>query len=114
MVEVLHQSTVVHPTKQVESKETLVPSLDDLLERYLRLLDQYQTLQQSLAQLFSKVRIDLAEFCVLVLNLPRVIYHLLEPTFQIRIVYATARINTMIECRHPFVCTSPVSWYRGV
>lgn len=58
MVEVLHQSTVVHPTKQVESKETLVRCLDDLLERYLHLLDQYQTLQQSLARLLSKVRID--------------------------------------------------------
>ncbi len=110
MVEVLHQSTVVHPANQVESKETLVRSLDDLLKRYLHLLDRYQTLQQSLAQLLSKVRIDLAEIFVLVLNLPRVIYHLLEPTFQIRTVYyATARINTMIECRHPFVCTSPVS-----
>lgn len=58
----VHQSPVVHPSKQVESKETLVRFLDDLLERYLHLLDRYQTLQQFLAQLLSKVRIDLGEF----------------------------------------------------
>lgn len=62
MAETLHPSTVVHASKQVERKETLVRSLDDLLERYLHLLNQYQTLQQSLAQHFSRVRIDLAEF----------------------------------------------------
>ena len=44
-------------TNQVEGKEALVRSLDDLLERYLQLLDQYRTLQQSLARLFSRVRI---------------------------------------------------------
>lgn len=58
MPEVLQQSPVLVPIKQVESKETLVRCLDDLLERYLHLLDQYQTLQQSLARLLSKVRID--------------------------------------------------------
>lgn len=43
------------PIKQVEGKEALVRSLDDLLERYLHLLDQYGTLQQSLARLLSRV-----------------------------------------------------------
>ena len=90
----------VEPSKHMESKETLVRSLDDLLERYLHLLDQYQTLRQSLAQLLSRVRIDSAEFSRLILNLPRVIYHLLKQTFQIQIVYATVRIITMIECKH--------------
>ena len=58
MAEVVHPSTV----EQLGSKETLVRSLDDLLERYLHLLDQYQSLQQSLAQILSKVSIDLADF----------------------------------------------------
>ena len=54
----IHQSKTVHPIKQVEGKESLIRSLDDLLERYLQLLDQYRTLQQSLARLLSKVRIN--------------------------------------------------------
>ena len=54
----IHQSKTVHPIQQVEGKEELVRSLDDLLERYLQLLDQYRTLQQSLARLLSKVRIN--------------------------------------------------------
>ena len=62
MAEILHPSTAVQPSKQVDSKETLVRSLDDLLERYLHLLDQYHVLQQSLAQLLSRVMIDLAVF----------------------------------------------------
>ncbi|KAL9138234.1 MAG: hypothetical protein Q9175_000560 [Cornicularia normoerica] len=57
----VHQSPVVHPSKQVESKETLVRFLDDLLERYLHLLDRYQTLQQFLAQLLSKGYLSLAQ-----------------------------------------------------
>lgn len=58
MVEVLQ----VLPSKQLDSKEILVHSLDVLLERYLHLLDQYHVLQQSLAQLLSRVKIDLANF----------------------------------------------------
>lgn len=61
MAETLHPSTVVHASKQVERKETLVRSLDDLLERYLHLLNQYQTLQQSLAQHFSRGYLSLAQ-----------------------------------------------------
>ena len=60
MAEVLHQSTVEHASKQLDSKETLVRFLDDLLERYLNLLDQYQILKQSLAQCLSTVRNVLA------------------------------------------------------
>ena len=54
----IHQSKTVRPIKQVEGKEALLRSLDDLLERYLQLLDQYGTLQQSLARLLSRVRIN--------------------------------------------------------
>ena len=53
-----HQSKIVHPIKQVEGKEALTRSLDDLLERYLHFLDQYGTLQQSLARLLSRVSIS--------------------------------------------------------
>ena len=62
MAEVLHRSTVVQPSEQVDSREKLVRSLDHLLERYLHLLDQYQTLQQELTQHLSRVRIHLASF----------------------------------------------------
>ena len=62
MAEVLHRSTVMQPSEQVESKEKLVHSLDYLLERYLHLLDQYQTLRQELTQSLSKVRIHSAFF----------------------------------------------------
>ena len=60
----IHQSKTVLPIKQVEGKEALVRSLDDLLERYLQSLDQYRTLQQSLARLLARVMInDLESNC---------------------------------------------------
>ena len=62
MAEVLHRSTVVQPSEKVDSKDILVHSLDHLLERYLQLLDQYQTLQQELTQHISRVKIHLALF----------------------------------------------------
>ena len=62
MAEVLHRSIVVQPSEQVDSKEKLVHSLDHLLERYLHLLDQYQTVQQELTQNLSRVRIYSAFF----------------------------------------------------
>ena len=62
MAEVLHRSTVAQPSEQVDSKEKLVHSLDHLLEHYLHLLDQYQTLQQDLTQHLSRVGIHLALF----------------------------------------------------
>ncbi len=37
------------------AQEELVRALDDLLERYLHLLDQYQTLQQELTKHLSAV-----------------------------------------------------------
>lgn len=115
MAEVPHMSTVAQPRKNVESKETLVSSLDYLLECYLHLLDQYQILQQSLARLLSRVTSLVAKCSFgLVLNWHRVIYHLLKPTFQIRIVFATARTITMIECKHQLVCTAPVFEYNAI
>lgn len=62
MAEILRPSAVVLPSKQTKSKELLDHSLDELLERYLHLLNQYQTLQQSLSQLLASVRTDGARF----------------------------------------------------
>ena len=103
MAEVLHQSKVVQPSKQLDSKETLVRFLDNLLERYLHLLDRHQSLQQSLTQCLSNVRNVLA--ILHVLKLPRGIYYLRKPTIQIQIMFATARNITMIGCRHRLMCT---------
>ena len=58
MAEVLIQSPT-RPDVPSESKETLVRSLDDVLEHYLALLDQYQTLQQKLARHLSDVGLSL-------------------------------------------------------
>lgn len=115
MADVLQQSSV-QPSKHIESKEALrvVRSLDDLLERYLHLLDQYQSLQQSLARLLSEVRIDLAGFFGPILNPYRVICHLLKPIFQVLSVFATARIITMIGCKHQLVCTAPFLQYAAI
>lgn len=55
MAEVLSPETVPSATKILESKETLTRSLDDLLERYLHLLDQHQNLQQDLNRHLSNV-----------------------------------------------------------
>ena len=57
MAEVLHRSTVMQPSEQVDSKEKSLHSLDHLLEHYLHLLDQYQTVQQELTQNLSRVRL---------------------------------------------------------
>ena len=106
--------TALHLSKQPKNKETLVRSLDDLLEHYLHLIDQYQTVQQSMIPLFSRVKIDSAELRSLILNMRRVIYHLPEPTSQIRIKFATVRITTTIECRHQLACTMPIFWYEAM
>lgn len=54
MAEVL-QPVVVQTEDHSKTKETLVQNLDDLLERYLDLLDRYQSLQQTLSKHLSTV-----------------------------------------------------------
>lgn len=56
MAEVLDSLAAPAAPRNLKSKETLNRSLDDLLERYLNLLDQYQSLQQGLARHLSSVR----------------------------------------------------------
>lgn len=61
MTEVLGPTKAL-PGKDSSSQEQLVHSLDALLERYLHLLDQYQTLQQELTKHLSAVRALLYSF----------------------------------------------------
>lgn len=48
MTEIIQPQIVLNARRRPESKETLARSLDDLLERYLNLLNEYQKLQQDL------------------------------------------------------------------
>ena len=49
------QPAVLQNEDHSKTKETLVQDLDDLLERYLDLLDKYQSLQQALSRHLSSV-----------------------------------------------------------
>ena len=49
------QPAVLQNEDHSKIKETLVQDLDDLLERYLDLLDKYQSLQQALSRHLSSV-----------------------------------------------------------
>lgn len=54
MAELL-QSWELQNQNHPETKETLVRTLDDLLERYLNLLHDYQALQSKLSEHFASV-----------------------------------------------------------
>ncbi|MCJ1248643.1 hypothetical protein MMC30_005861 [Trapelia coarctata] len=60
MADVLSSSAVEEPAS-TENPEILLRSLDDLLERYLNLLDAYQRAQQELTQHLSSGYISLAK-----------------------------------------------------
>lgn len=47
------------PVASPQTQEELLNSIDTLLERYLHLLDQYQTLQQGLSKQLSAVHSSL-------------------------------------------------------
>ena len=53
------QQTRRQPAQRLENKEALARTLDDLLEQYLYLVHQYQTLQQDLCHALSNVRLIL-------------------------------------------------------
>ncbi|KAL8720975.1 MAG: hypothetical protein Q9225_002257 [Loekoesia sp. 1 TL-2023] len=57
MIEILSASHVT-PEQAKLPGDTLRKTLDDLLERYLNLLDQYQSLQQSLAKELSSLSVS--------------------------------------------------------
>ena len=48
MSEILQSPVALQANKSTESREALLRSLDDLLERYLNLLDLHQTLRHDL------------------------------------------------------------------
>ncbi len=55
MIEVPQPHPLLNARGPLGSKETLVRSLDELLERYLNLLDEYQKLRQILNDNLSSV-----------------------------------------------------------
>lgn len=55
MAEIIEPISTLPASTLLESKQTLTPSLDNLLERYLCLLDQHQKLQQDLNRYLSNV-----------------------------------------------------------
>lgn len=61
MAEVTRTDVLPQATKSVESRETLQRCLDNLLEQYLNLLDQYQKLQQDLTKNLSDGYLSLAK-----------------------------------------------------
>ena len=86
-----------HPS---ESREPLVHTLDDFLERYLNLLHEYQRLQSDLSKHLSSVcSITAWNVCILSSMLDRVISHWPKPTSQILIEFATVKTIMMNGCR---------------
>jgi hypothetical protein len=61
MAEVLQPTAPPQASNRLESKQVLQRWLDDLLERYINLLDQYQTLQQELKENLSNGYLSLAQ-----------------------------------------------------
>lgn len=61
MTEVKQTAPSPQATNFLESKETLQRCLNDLLERYLNLLDRYQRLQQGLTESFSSGYLSIAQ-----------------------------------------------------
>ena len=89
-----------------ESSEALACTLDDLLVRYLYLLDQYQKLRQDLNKLLSNVRRLPTIQPLLSPDLwTRVTYRLPKPIFPIPTASAMGKTITMIECKPQLLCT---------
>ena len=82
-----------------ESSEALGCTLDDLLVRYLHLLDQYQKLRQDLNKLLSNVRRHPTSQSANPDLWTRVTYRLPKPISPIPTASAMGKIITMIECK---------------
>ena len=91
--------------RTLESSEALACTLDDLLVRYLHLLDQHQKLRQDLNKLLSNVRrhptipLTSSDHCT------RVTYCLHKPISPIPTAFAMGKTITMIECKPQLLCT---------
>ena len=91
--------------RTLESSEALACTLDDLLVRYLHLLDQHQKLRQDLNNLLSNVRCHLTILPTGPDLWTRVTYRLPKPISPISTASAMGKIITMIECKHQLLCT---------
>ena len=103
----LFSSTMRHSVRRPrESSEALACTLDDLLVRYLDLLDQHQKLRQELNRLLSNV----CRHHTIRPTSPdlwtRVTYRLPKPISPIPTASAMGKIITMIECRPQLLCTT--------
>lgn len=92
------------------SKAELTQTLDDLLEQYLNLLDQYQLLQTKLSKQLASVRrlLTISENFGTQRPGPRDISILLRRIFRIQTGYATAKTSMMSECRLPLKLLSRI------
>ena len=88
-----------------EGSEALACTLDDLLVRYLHLLDQYQKLRQDLNKLLSNVRRHPTIRSTNPDLWTRVTYRLPKPISPIPTASAMGKIITMIECKPQLFCT---------
>ena len=105
MAELLDSTVRQSVGRTPESSEALACTLDDLLVRYLYLLDQHQKLRQDLNKLLSNVR-RLPTIQPLSPDLwTRVTYRLPKPTSPIPTASAMGKIITMIECKPQLLCT---------
>ena len=88
-----------------ETSEALACTLDDLLVRYLHLLDQHQKLRQELNRLLSNVCRHPTIRPISPDLWTRVTYRLPKPISPIPTASAMGKIITMIECRPQLLCT---------
>ena len=98
--------TVRQSTRRTrESSEALACTLDDLLVRYLHLLDQHQKLRQDLNKLLSNVRRHPTIRPTSPDIWTRVTYRLPKRISPIPTASAMGKIITMIECKPQLLCT---------
>ena len=106
MTELLGSTVRQSVGRPPDSSEALACTLDDLLVRYLHLLEQYQKLRQDLNKILSNVR------CHPVIQSTnpdlwaRVTYRLPKPISPIPTAFAMGKIITMIECKAQLLCTT--------
>lgn len=106
LVDVLFDNIVLRSPMQEEL--SLRDSLDEYLERYLNLVNEYQLLQGNLAKLLSSVDgthfLPSRTILMLMLN-SRVISPSLKQTLQAQAVFVTGKTSTTIACKLSHDCT---------
>ncbi len=105
MAELLAPTLSQSVGRTLESSKALACTLDDLLVRYLHLLDHHQKLRQDLNKLLSNVRRHLTIRPTSSDLWTRVTYRLPKPISPIPTAFAMGKIITMIECKPQLLCT---------